>query len=337
MPKQLIDFSVNLNPFGTLPSIKGNWVNWIDIIEDYPDPDGYRLIQAIVAREQICQSHILLGNGGAELITLLANFLTKKRIGIVQPTFIEYEKMCRAFQCDIEHIVLQEGKWHDLSAVYPIIKDIDALFLCHPNNPTGITYNKETLRKLIEQCEQEQCYLIIDEAFYDFAEEFESAVSYVSAHQYVIVIRSLTKMYSIAGLRLGYMMGPKEVISSLKDIQPHWSINSIALEAGIHCLDSEAFVMKTRKYIANERKKMQVALEEMGFNVSKSDVNYLLIRDDTLHNQEPIIRYLLQKGIVPRHTENYRGLNGKWIRVAIKKEKENELLLKALQSWKRRN
>src|SRR5699024_9150660 len=206
-PKSYIDFSVNLNPFGTLPSIKENWSDWLTLVEDYPDPTGENLKEAIESYENINREHIVLGNGGAQLITLLASYLAGKRVGIVQPTFFEYQQMCSAYACEIDHILLDEkSNWSNLDIVFSKINSLDALFLCHPNNPTGITYSQKQLVKLIEHCEKEECYLIIDEAFYNFVDQFPTVASYVSSSKYVIVIRSLTKMYSIAGLRLGYLL-----------------------------------------------------------------------------------------------------------------------------------
>lgn len=335
VPEQYIDFSVNLNPLGIPKNIKDNWSSWLELIEDYPDPIGSRLLQTIATYENIKHEHILLGNGGAQLITLLANFLAKKRIAIVQPTFVEYEKMCQVFQCQIEHVVLQEEEWDDLSPVLHTIQDVDAIFLCHPNNPTGTIFSKEQIEQLIEQCEKNECYLIIDEAFYHFVERFVSAASYVSTHDYVIVIRSLTKMYSIAGLRLGYVLGPATVIASLQKIQPHWSVNALALEAGIYCLNNESFVKRTQTYVLTERERMTLMLNDLNYKVSSSEVNYLLLRDNRLSNQNELIRFLLTKGVVPRHTENFRGLDGRWVRLAVKTSEENTVLLQALQKWNR--
>lgn len=334
IPEQYIDFSVNLNPFGIPKNIKDNWFSWLNLVEDYPDPFGSELQQVIASYEKVKKEHVLLGNGGAQLITLLANFLMKKRIAIVQPTFVEYEKMCAAYQCDIRHIILEEEKWNDLSSVLHTIEEADAIFLCHPNNPTGTTYKKEQIEQLIEHCEQNECYLIIDEAFCHFVVDFITAAPYVSVNNYVIVLRSLTKMYSIAGLRLGYLLGPTNVIQSLQKIQPQWSVNAIALEAGKHCLANEQFIQKTQTFVKLEREKLKLKLEQLNYTVSPSEVNYYLLRDSRLTNQNKLIQFLLTQGIVPRHTENFRGLDGRWIRLAVKSNEENAKLLKALQTWR---
>src|SRR5690625_610447 len=338
MPDQIVDFSVNLNPLGLLPVIKKKWGSWIHGIEDYPDPYGQELLDRISIREQLPKESILLGNGGAELITLVANMLKGKHVAVIQPTFAEYERMCRAFGCNISRVILEEGKWALPDYLFDYtIQRADALFLCHPNNPTGVCYLKDVLRKLLHACEKHQCYLIVDEAFYDFFDEEMTMASLIKDHPYLIVIRSLTKMYSIAGLRLGYLLASKPVIEKLKTYQPHWSVNAIALQAGLACLSDESFVQKTRKYVKRERDFLQRELRLIGYDVSASQVNFFVLRDPAIEHQLPLIQFLLKSGIVPRHTENFPGLQGRWIRVAVKQTEENKKLLEALRAWKTKN
>lgn len=337
-PEEIIDFSVNLNPFGTLPAIKENWASWFSLIEDYPDPTGEQLREAIALSEKLSSKQVLLGNGGAQIITLIANYLAGKRVGIVQPTFVEYQEMCTVYGCQIEHIKLDENRnWENLDSVFLKIEKLDALFLCHPNNPTGVLYSQEQIERLINRCEDEKCYLIIDEAFCHFVEKFPTAARFIEDKDYLIVVRSLTKMYSIAGLRLGYALAPERVIKALQARQAHWSINVLAIEAGLLCVDAKTFTNRTQIYIENEGNRVLEKLTQLGYLMSKSEVNYYLLRDDRLDNQGMLIKYLLKRGIVPRHTENFLGLDGRWLRFAIKKETENDILIKALQEWMQLN
>jgi threonine-phosphate decarboxylase len=335
MPEKVIDFSVNLNPLGLPESLKKNWLHWLAFIENYPDPEGTELLELLSKKEQLPKESILLGNGGAELITLLARMLVGKQVLIIQPTFIEYERMCHAYGCQVTHHYLSEVDWElDLKSLIPKIENADALFLCSPNNPTGTSYSETSLVNLLETCTQQQCFLIIDEAFYDFLCDHHTMTPFIKKNQYLIVIRSLTKMYSIAGLRLGYLMANPSIITQLKAYQSHWSINTIALLAGKECLMADDFVKKTRFFINEERNRVFQALKKEGYLLSDSKVNYYLLRDPSLDQQHPLFTYLLKKGFVPRHTENYQGLQGRWLRFAIKHRKENDLLLEALREWK---
>ncbi|WML43031.1 threonine-phosphate decarboxylase CobD [Neobacillus sp. PS3-40] len=338
MPKVIIDFSVNLNPFGPPDSLKRNWPQWLGYIEDYPDPEGRDLVEILYEKEKLPKESILLGNGGAELITLLARMLLGKRVLLIQPTFTEYEQMCRAYGCHISHMVLQEGSWElNVKLLTSKIKKSDALFLCHPNNPMGIVYSESLLLDILKVCQQQQCFMIVDEAFYDFLDESQTLAPLIKNNEYLIVIRSLTKMYSIAGLRLGYLMANQSIIRELKSYQPQWSVNTLALLAGKECLSDEDHVNKTRLFIKGERNRVVKALKDDGYLLSDSKVNFYLLRDPLLDQQLPLFLFLLKKGFVPRHTANYLGLQGRWLRFAIKQRQENDLLLEALREWKSRH
>jgi len=332
-PELVIDFSVNINPLGSLPSLQTKWKDWQRLIYDYPDPEGSDLKKLIATKENLHKNNVLLGNGGAELIAVLANYFSKKRVGIVQPAFGEYERMAKAYECQLVHIVLPEEKWTDLSPVFEKLPFLDAIFLTNPNNPTGITYDEKQLHRLKEQCKKHRCYLIIDEAFYDFTEGFTTSATNITTNEFVIILRSLTKMYAIAGLRLGYLLADHHLVQQLEKRLPYWNVNALALEVGKLCAKDDAYAHSTSSYIKKERERIFRRLKRLGYKFSKSEVNYYLLRHPKLKSQNPLIIYLLKHGLVSRHTENFRGLNGNWIRLAIKTKKENERLLQYLHSF----
>lgn len=183
-PKQIIDFSVNTNPLGAPAEVHQHWQKWLEAIYDYPDPYCNSLKEAIASKEAVDTSHLLIGNGAAEIITLIARYLHRKNILIMQPAFSEYETACLHEKCSIEY------------------------------------------------CKQSKVLLIVDEAFYDFATHPRSAVSKIHQSPYLLILRSLTKMYNIAGLRLGFLIGQPEILEHIVSFQPHWSVNAIALKAG---------------------------------------------------------------------------------------------------------
>lgn len=336
MPKQVTDFSVNLNPFGPPAVVREKWAGWFNEIEDYPDPTGKELVEIIAGQEQVTVSSVLLGNGGAEIIALLASMFAGKRVLLIQPTFSEYERMCKANGCQISYLTVPENDWEiQLPALEEQLTHADVLFLCHPNNPTGVTYSNDLLLNIMEACQRSECQLVIDEAFYDFLEKPNSGLS-IKDNPDLIVIRSLTKMYAMAGLRLGYVLAAPEMIEKLHRLQPHWSVNALALLAGKECLLAEDYAERTRDFIAGERKRIIPALREAGYLVSDSKVNFYLLRDPDLAEQLPLFTFLLEKRIVARHTANYHGLNGRWLRFAIKQAEANNILLEALVAWKHR-
>lgn len=336
LPDERIDFSANINPLGPPSLVKENWSSLINTVTDYPDPQGIRLKNLLSEREKIDSNQILLGNGGAEIITLIGRFLTGKKVVIVQPAFSEYEEVCRVNGCTIDYHLLQSGSWQwDTNGLAHKLKEADALFLCNPNNPTGVYFSKSILLNLLQLCQENECLLILDEAFYDFVFNHQSIVSYINDYSNLLIIRSMTKMFAIPGLRLGYLLADSKVINTLSNFQSQWSINSVALKVGEWCLESDSYVMDTIALITKERRRLFAFYDQFSFKRSPSETNFYLLRDPSLEDQLPLFEFLLEKGIIPRHTMNFPGVDGKWLRFAIKAPVDNDLLMEAMSAWRR--
>lgn len=334
MPDQKIDFSANINPLGPPLILKENWNQLFDVIGDYPDPKGNRLRKKLAVKEGIAESQLLIGNGGAEIISLIGRMLAGKRIVIVQPAFSEYEEACRINGCTIDYHQLDSDGWEWQEGIASKLKKADALFFCNPSNPTGVFYSKSLVHQLIVECEKNNCLLIVDEAFYDFLNDYESIVPYIDKYPNFLVIRSMTKMFAIPGLRLGYLMANQAVVEELSAFQPHWSINALALNAGEWCLESETHIHETRNIIQKERERLFTFYKEKGFIFSPSKINFYLLKDPTIKQQLPLFQFLIERGIIPRHTMNFPGLKGEWLRFAIKAPKDNEQLMEAIEEWR---
>lgn len=335
-PREIIDFSVNVNPYGMPKSIEQQWPQLLTFVQDYPDPQSSRLKEQLAKKESIDEEQILIGNGAAELIFLLANVFREQPILIVDPTFSEYRTACLAHGCHIESIVLQaENDWQlTIEDVERHLDGKSALFICHPNNPTGVRYEKETLLAIIEAAYARNVVVIIDEAFYDFCLEPFTLVPYVKTYPNLVVLRSFTKMFAIAGIRLGWLASHPTLVSEMAKLKPHWSVNALAEQIGLLCLNEDAFVEQTALKIATERKRMTNALDELGFVVSKSDTNFYVLRERTHATMQPLLYFLMNEGITARHTENFIGMNGQFLRFAIRTEAENDRLLTALKRWR---
>jgi threonine-phosphate decarboxylase len=335
LPEKYIDFSANINPLGPPPALKEKWDDLYQEITVYPDPFAEKLRNRIGESEQISNDTILIGNGGAELITLVARFLTGKKILVVEPTFSEYEKACRANHCEIQYHQLKEPNFAlSIDELRLSLPSVDALFLCNPNNPTGIQYSVSTILSILEECKKQNCFVILDEAFYDFLLDYHSFIPYINKFPNLIIIRSMTKMFAIPGLRLGYLAATPEIISKLSRLQPHWSINTIALLAGELCLQNKDFIKKTQVYIWEERERLHTFYNKKNFEITPSQVNFYLLRDPFFTDQFSLFEFLLHKGIIPRHTFNFPGLEGNWLRLAIKSKQENSALMEVLMEWR---
>jgi threonine-phosphate decarboxylase len=334
-PKEYIDFSANINPLGPPDELKEKWNEFYQEISVYPDPFATQLKGKIAKKEQISVDSILIGNGGAELITLVSRMLAGKKVLMVQPTFSEYEKACQANKCEIQYYQLEEPNFELNSAVLCLsLVDVDAVFLCNPNNPTGIQYPTSTILSIIEEGERHNCLIILDEAFYDFLVDYDSFIPYINRFSNLIIIRSMTKMFALPGIRLGYLVAQPAVIAEINQHQSHWSINTIALLAGELCLQDQSFIKKTQDYICLERKRLFDFFKQKEFITSSSKVNFYLLRDPYIKDQLEFFAFLLDKGIIPRHTFNFKGLEGKWLRFAIKGYEENTQLMEVVTEWR---
>jgi len=335
LPAHYHDFSANINPLGPPSALKKKWQELYQEIFVYPDPFAAKLKNRIENQEQIPGHSILIGNGGAELITLVARMLAGKKVLLLQPTFSEYEKACRANKCEVQYHQLREPHFElKLDELRAKLVYADVIFLCNPNNPTGIQYSSATIISLIEACEKENCMVILDEAFFDFLLEYDSFIPYINKFPNLLIIRSMTKMYSIPGIRLGYLVAQPAIVSELSELQSHWSTNTIALLAGELCLQNESFIKETQDYISNERNRLFHFFKQQEYISSFSKVNFYLLQDPLLGNQFPLFKFLLDQGIIPRHTMNFPGLEGRWLRFAIKGVEENNRLMEVLTRWR---
>ncbi|MBS8263879.1 threonine-phosphate decarboxylase [Mesobacillus boroniphilus] len=333
VPKEKLDFSANINPLGPPPVLKENWGKLLEAVTEYPDPHGTILKRKIAEREGLQESNVLLGNGAAEVISLIGRMLAGNQAVIVQPAFSEYEEACRVSGCQVQyHQIPDTWAWmdDDLDAK---LKKADALFLCNPSNPTGAYYSKSIILHLLEKCRSQQCLLIVDEAFYDFLADYESISQCINEYPNLLIIRSMTKMFAIPGLRLGYLLADPAVIRKIAAFQPHWSTNGIALKAGELCLESESYIKETITLIEQERQRLFLFYQSREMLVSPSRINFYLLKDPTLSNQYSFLQYLLNRGIIARHTVNFPGLEGEWLRFAIKGPGDNDKLMEAVDGW----
>ncbi|MCL6587653.1 MAG: threonine-phosphate decarboxylase CobD [Anoxybacillus sp.] len=334
LPDRVLDVSVNTNPY-TLPlSLWPTQADFCRWASEYPDSEATQLIGALAQAEQLSDERIFVGNGASQCIDLLARLFSGKRVGILEPTFSEYRRACLANGCTVQSLVsTEESGWaHELSELFALLEQIDVLFLCQPNNPTGTAMEKKSLYSLVQAAEERGKFVVIDEAFYHFWDGGYTTVPWISSFSHLIVVRSLTKIYHLAGARIGYVAANETIVQKLKALQPAWSVSQLAQQLALHFLPMHELVAHTRSLIARERQRVMSRLQEAGYYVSSSVVNFYLLRP--LHKPvEPLLYDLLTEGIVPRHTMNFTGLNGRYLRLAVKTKAENDRLVSFLTRW----
>ncbi|MBU3569778.1 threonine-phosphate decarboxylase [Priestia aryabhattai] len=327
------DFSVNTNPLGAPPVLHEKWNEFKDAAFSYPDPQVTELKNKLAAHHRVSTAQVLPTNGAAEAFFLIASLFSKEKAGIVQPTFVEYEQASKAYGCEVTYVPLaEENGWSwDIELIMSILPDIKVLWICHPNNPTGVMYSHEEWMKVVKAAAHHGTYLMIDEAFIDFVEHQPSFDSLILDYEHIIVVRSMTKMFNIAGLRLGYILANKKIISEMSKKQPPWSVNGLSQQVGMMCVDEQNFVKNTVHYIKQERKRILSQLKEWGLLVSPSQTNYYLCSVPSSIKTREWLVYLASYGVVARHTENFPFLNGRYIRLAVKTKEENDYLLNVIK------
>ncbi|MGD7042941.1 pyridoxal phosphate-dependent aminotransferase [Jeotgalibacillus proteolyticus] len=334
IPSSIIDLSENSNPLGPPSIMKERWSEWFEVISSYPDPEGQTVKRVVASFHRVQANQVVMGNGAAELMMVAAKLWQHKTIGVIHPAFSEYERVILANGAKLQRFYTDEhANWQvDSVEIEAFLSQGHSLFICNPVNPTGMVYQVELLEKWLSLAERSNGMILLDEAFIDMLGE-EHSMSDWTGSPNLLIFRSMTKMFSLAGLRLGYVLGNKDVLSEISALLPHWNVNALAQLAGQEVLQDSAFQQKTRSYIKAERQRILDYFRTIGFRTSESKANYFLLQPPDPEKTPHLFKWLLGKGIVLRHTENYLGLEGRWLRAGIKSQKENDQFMQAVKKW----
>ena len=332
-----VDFSSNINPIGisrnVLNVLRKNLTKLSSI---YPDNENTILKEKIIdyLDGKLSYESLNIGNGATELIYNFVRAFVRNQVVIPYPTFCEYELASRKMGAKIKHVSLKEWKL-DVDRILEKTKNSDAIFLCNPNNPTGL-FSYDLIEKLVKKIDR-SIKILIDESFIEFVDERKhprTFIEKINEFQNVVVLRSLTKSFGLAGLRLGYCVSHPSIGKKISHNKITWNINGLAQMAGITALGNLSHIRRARKIIKSEREFMYASINNnlSSFSAIKSDVNFYLIQ---LRNgrSKQIRDLLLEKnGILVRDCSNFRGMNDKYIRVAVRTRSENLSLLHSLES-----
>ncbi len=331
----LVDFSSSINPLGPPASVQRAMAQAADRIAPYPDSSSQRLRDAIARRWNLDAQSILVGNGSTELLFLAARAFRPKATAIVGPTFSEYERAARLVGSDVRHIMMDVDKgfqWNPTAQNWDTLLKSQMCYICNPNNPSGTVFSKKFLMEIVRRFPR--TLFVLDEAFVDFIGDpiCLSLMAEAAKVDNLIVLRSFTKFYAIAGLRLGFAVASPGIIRCLEKFKEPWSVNSLAQTVGERMLDEIAFEQRTRRWLPEEREWLRsqlVGLPEI--SCFHSEANYLLLKIlSSRLDARDLFQKLLPFRIVIRDASNFHGLDARFIRVAVKTREQNTLLLEAL-------
>ena len=335
-PPDILDFSANINPLGLPEGVKQAITKSVDSLSAYPDPLCRELIANLSKFEKVPGPWLLCGNGAADIIYRLVYAKKPKKAMVLAPTFAEYEEALNAVSCQIFHYELKAENAFRIDENFLDAlqqeQDMDVLFLCNPNNPTGQLIPKEMILKILERCKAWDILCVIDECFNDFLEEPEkyTAKEYLEEFDNLFVLKAFTKIYAMAGLRLGHCISSNEKLlkALIKAGQP-WSVSIVAQTAGIQAIKEKEYLIRTKELICEERKYLIRSLESLGIRVIASTVNYIFIRWP-FNQKNPLHEILFEKGILIRNCDNFYGLSPGYYRICIKEHEDNVALIAAL-------
>ena len=326
--KVSLDFSVNINPLGMPEGVKKVLLEAIEKCREYPDMEAFELKQAVSSLLHIPTDYLAFGNGASELFMAIVHAVRPEKILIPIPSFYGYEYVSRAVAAEITFFPLDEKKaflpGEDL--LDAITDDMDLVFLANPNNPTGKMIEKEYLLRFLAICKEKNIIVVLDECFIEFCGDEYSMISEIEAYDNLLLVRAFTKLYAIPGVRLGYLVcSNKSLLDKIQRQLPEWNLSTFAQRAGVVCVNQTEYVKRTVALVKKERDFLSNGLKKFGFSVVDSDANFVLVSTEL-----PLYERLLQRGILVRNCENYKGLTKGYYRIAVKQREENEKLLKVI-------
>ena len=325
----LLDFSANLNLLGPPECLRQVVSRHLSEVVHYPDPQCLALCEAIARVMSVPIGRIVCGNGSTELLFVIPAVLGVKRTIIPVPSYSDYATAARRSGLDVKQVLYPVEAGVDWKKIEFELTGEDLVIIGQPGNPAGNLFDVADLRDIAQK--HPKTYFLIDEAFADFVEGYESVARLGLPN--VLVLRSMTKFYAMPGIRLGYLITEEAIAQKVRDYLPPWSVGSLAQAVGVAVLNDTEYAARTRKAIAQSRENLQRQLEAFGcFRLFPSAANYLLVRieKEGLDSQRLADKLLKSYRIPIRVCANYAGLDERYFRVAVRTKEENARLVEAL-------
>jgi len=325
------DFSVNLNPLGCPEEVKQALQASLEHADRYPDLSQRTFRRKVAESEGVRETQVLGGSGASELLTAILRALTPKKVLLPRPGFSGYLHGVRMLKdCEIAYYDLKEDRGFLLTEeiLKTITADTDLVIVTNPNNPTGRLIPPDLLRRIADRCREQDCALVADECFLKLAGG-ESLARLTEEYEKLYVLNAYTKLFSLPGVRIGYVITSPNNIPDLRRQLPEWNMSVMAQTAGSACgeyLMKTAFLQETARLVRREREYLKEGLRNLGLRVYESDASFLLLK-----SRRELYEGLKRKKILIRSCDDYEGLPSGVYRVAVKSREENERLLQAIE------
>ncbi len=334
-PQEIVDMSSNINPLGPPPGLIKYLTNHIDAIGRFPEVDSREITTAFADQNRIDSDRVLAGNGTTQFIYTLPQALGIKKALIVGPTYSDYADACRLNHVETIFDIAEESQnfQPNLKAITKVLDDVDCAFICNPNNPTGSLIPADDLKVLCKAYPDK--IFIVDESYLSFIEGADEKSIRRQDLDNLIVLISISKIFAIPGLRIGFVVSSAQRIRQLRRFLQPWSVNSIAqLATGYLMLqkdEMDAFIQKTNQMIIVERHRFVAAFETVaGITVYPSETNYFVARLHHSLKAEEVCRRLAEHKMMIRNCDNFKGLSERHIRISLKMSEHNRMLAQKL-------
>jgi len=332
----VLDFSLNVNPYGPPDNVITSIFSSIKLIKFYPERSYSRLREAISEYVGVSPEEVVVGCGVTELIhSILVRFVKNGPVIIPLPTFTEYEAAAKGVGLNIK-FVDPVGLAVNLEETASLLKHTfgGCLIICNPNNPTGWLLDYDSLSDLLALAERHKFTVILDEAYIDLSEGGRSLAQVAVGYDNVFVLRSLTKPFGFPGLRVGYAVCNHRTAKKFESTAISWRVGMLEEAAAIAALKDTRFLEDTKAKIFLEKRKLIEAINSISvLRALRSDTNFFMVDLSSSHFSPKNLKWrLLSYGVVVRELSSVRGINGPYIRLSVRKPDENNLLLEALRN-----
>lgn len=330
-PSELIDFSANINPLGFPEWLRPLISSHVEDIAHYPDPQAVDLTEVIAAADGVSAQQVVVANGASEILHLLPEVLKPDRVVLPVPCYSEYIRSARRAGLKLELFKLSPDDHFllDPRRLKAILRAGDLVILGQPNNPTGRLVDADQLRELIQGCPDVR--FVIDESFIDLSDSPLSLRHQRPAN--VMIVQSLTKIWAIPGLRLGYLIADESIVDLVRRAIPDWSVNSLAQAVGIRAMKDADFRDRSRRFVAQQRQKLFKHLASLpGIDPFPSDANFVLARvDHPALTGSQLTAALLDHAVALRDCSNFAALGADFVRIAVRDDQAQGLLIDRLR------
>jgi histidinol-phosphate aminotransferase len=329
--KSVIKLASNENPYGPSPKVLKAIALQSKSLNRYPDGGCFCLREALSKKLNVDPGQLVFGNGSDEVIVFAARAFLKEgdEVVVAYPSFLIYEIASSIEGAKVNAIPLKDFRY-DLKGMIAAVNDrTKIIFLGNPDNPSGQYFTQKDMEFLLGSIRKD-ILVFIDEAYFEYVDEkdYVDSIGLIKKYKNVVVTRTFSKMYGLAGIRIGFGIADLEIIDLLNRVREPFNVNSIAQAAALACLNDQAYYKKIKKELFVQRKYLYNTLCKLNLDFQETCTNFILI--NVKSDSSKVTNDLMKKGVIIRNMDVW-GMKG-YIRVTIGTEKENTRFLKALES-----